>query len=400
MTATPTTDSLHTFYQRVRSRSLTLIAPLSGEDCALQSMPDASPQKWHLAHTSWFWETFVLMPGLPGFRPFDPAFAYLFNSYYNTVGEQYPRPLRGLLSRPDLNTVLAYREHVDAGMARWFAGNPGAVADKQALIRLGLNHEQQHQELQLTDVKHLLSLNPLAPAYGEALDRPSVAHASLDWQALGGHAAAIGHEDGGFAFDNEMPAHTQWLAPYEIANRLVTNGEYLRFVEAGGYRRPEFWLAEGYDHVCAQGWAAPIYWRQRDGQWLRFGLDGETPLAADEPVAHLSLYEADAYARFAGARLPTEFEWEHAARHAGARASGLLDTAWQWTSSSYAAYPGFEPSAGAIGEYNGKFMVNQYVLRGGSRLTPTGHTRFTYRNFFPAATRWQMTGVRLARSVR
>ncbi|MEZ5659557.1 MAG: ergothioneine biosynthesis protein EgtB [Burkholderiaceae bacterium] len=394
------TDDLIRTYRDIRSRSRALIEPLSAEDCALQSMPDASPQKWHLAHTSWFWETFVLTPGLPGYRAFDPSFSYLFNSYYNSIGEQFPRPIRGLLSRPDLNTVLAYREHVDAGMLRWFDQGHHADTDLHALVLLGLNHEQQHQELQLTDLKHLLSLNPLRPVYGPALDRPAPGPAPMAWHGFEGGAVTVGHDGRGFAFDNEGPAHTQWLAPYEIAERLVTNGEYLAFIDAGGYQRPEFWLSEGFAALTEQGWQAPAYWQQRDGRWCRFGLDGEAPLREQEPVIHLSLYEADAYARFAGARLATEFEWEHAARQVPAQLPDLANTAWQWTSSSYAPYPGYQAAAGAVGEYNGKFMVNQYVLRGGSRLTPPGHSRITYRNFFPAATRWQLTGLRLARGPR
>jgi len=375
-------------YPEVRAATAALAAPLSPEDCALQSMPDASPVKWHLAHTTWFFETFVLDRYANGHRAFHPAFRFLFNSYYNTIGEQFPRAQRGLVSRPGLDDVLRYCEHVDEGMRALLAG---ATLNDEALglVELGLHHEQQHQELILTDVKHLLSLNPLAPAYGERAPHPAAAPAPLEWRPCGGCIAEFGHDGAGFCFDNELPHHRQLLVPFELASRPATNGEYLAFVEDGGYRRPELWLSEGWAAVNAQDWRAPLYWRKRDGAWREFTLAGEGPLDASRPVTHLSHFEADAFARWSGARLPTEFEWEHAAEGEG--------QVWEWTSSSYGPYPGYRPAAGAVGEYNGKFMSNQYVLRGGSCATPAGHARRSYRNFFPSGARWQFSGVRLAR---
>jgi ergothioneine biosynthesis protein EgtB len=353
-------------------------------------MPDASPVKWHLAHTTWFFETFVLERHAGGHRPFHPAFRFLFNSYYNAVGEQFPRPQRGMVSRPGLQEVLRYRAYVDAGMARLLGGR-ALSAEALDLVELGLQHEQQHQELILTDVKHLLSLNPLEPAYGARAPHPARTAQPLAWRACEGGAVEIGHDGTGFAFDNELPRHGQLLVPFEIASRPATNGEYLAFVEDGGYRRPELWLSEGWQAVLAQRWEAPLYWRRRDGAWHEFTLRGLQPLDPECPVSHVSHFEADAYARWANARLPTEFEWEHAARDGG--------QVWEWTSSSYGPYPGYRPAPGAVGEYNGKFMSNQYVLRGGSCATPAGHARRSYRNFFPSAARWQFSGVRLARDV-
>jgi ergothioneine biosynthesis protein EgtB len=375
-------------YPEVRAASESLAAGLSPEDCALQSMPDASPVKWHLAHTTWFFETFVLGRFAPRYAAFHPAFRYLFNSYYNAVGEQYPRPSRGLVSRPDLEEVRRYRAHVDAGMARLLAG---AMLPDEALglVELGLHHEQQHQELILTDLKHLFSLNPLAPAYGERAPHPASAPARLEWQACEGCTVEVGHDGAGFCFDNELPRHRQILAPFELASRPASNAELLAFVEDGGYRRPELWLSEGWSLAQAQGWQAPLYWRKRDGAWREFTLSGEAPLEPERPATHLSHFEADAFARWSDARLPTEFEWEHAADNAG--------EVWEWTSSSYGPYPGYRPAAGAVGEYNGKFMSNQYVLRGASCATPAGHARRSYRNFFPSGARWQFSGVRLAR---
>ena len=402
-------------FRAVRAASLALIDGLSAEDCALQSMPDASPQKWHLAHTTWFWETFVLGVADPGYQPFDARYRYLFNSYYNTVGEQFPRPSRGMLSRPSLDTVLAYRRHVDEAMARLADGSaawPGADAQRwAAVLALGLNHEEQHQELMLTDLKHLWSINPLAPALDGA-PPANPPQRPLGWRRFEGGLADIGHDGRGFGFDNEFPRHRVWLEPVAIADRFVSNREYLAFVEAGGYEEPRWWLSEGHAHALASGWCAPACWRRIDGAWREYTLHGEVPLDPDAPVCHVSYYEADAYARFAGARLPTEFEWEHAAAEsvpggqfaqAGARhprmpqaGEDLYGGVWNWTSSSYGPYPGFRAADDAIGEYNGKFMVNQYVLRGGSCATPPGHVRRCYRNFFPAAARWQFTGIRLA----
>jgi ergothioneine biosynthesis protein EgtB len=406
-------------FEHVRQRSVHLAVPLSPEDCCAQSMPDASPVKWHLAHTTWFFETFILEAREAGFQPFHPAFRVLFNSYYNGVGDKHPRAQRGLLTRPALAEVLAYRADVDRRIARLLGDHP-ADAALAALVELGIQHEQQHQELILTDVKHLLAQSALYPAY---LDSPLAAcapAAPLDWVDFDGGLAEIGHAGTDFAFDNELPRHREYLAPFALASRLVTNGDYLEFIEAGGYRDPSLWLAEGWDGVARGGLAHPLYW-QRDeragdacagdeGAWREFTLHGLQRLDPARPVTHVSLYEADAYARWRGARLPTEAEWEFAARDVGiacgdmhprsAGGSGLAQMfgeCWQWTSSSYAPYPGFAPAAGAIGEYNGKFMINQYVLRGSSCATPHGHARASYRNFFPAGTRWQFTGIRLAR---
>lgn len=379
-------------FQSVRKRSLMLAEPLSDEDCGAQSMPDASPVKWHLAHTTWFFETFILERFEQDFAPFHPAFRVLFNSYYNGVGERHPRPQRGLLTRPTMREVLAYRADVDARMARLLAG----CADPQfaQLLTLGLQHEQQHQELILSDVKHLLSCSPLFPAYRDDLPERAAPAAALAFTAFEGGLADIGAEGEGFCFDNELPRHKQYVAPFALARRLVTNGEYLAFIDAGGYRDPALWLSEGWDWVCAHAIAHPLYWQcDAHGQWHEFTLHGLQRLDAAQPVTHLSLYEADACARYMGARLPTEAEWEVAARGDLAQMYGHC---WQWTSSSYAGYPGFASAPGALGEYNGKFMLNQYVLRGSSCATPPGHARASYRNFFPAAARWQFAGLRLA----
>jgi ergothioneine biosynthesis protein EgtB len=400
---------LSTAYEHVRQRTVHLAEPLTAEDCCAQSMPDASPVKWHLAHTTWFFETFILEPREPGFRPHNPAFRVLFNSYYNGVGAKHPRAQRGLLTRPTLAEVQAYRAIVDARMLRLLAAAPDD-AELAALVELGLQHEQQHQELILTDVKHLLSRNPLYPAYVDSPLPASGPVEPLSWIDFDGGLAEIGHAGGGFAFDNESPRHRQYLQPFALASRLVTNGEYLEFVEAGGYRDPALWLSDGWDLVANGTLAEPLYW-VRDGDRLReFTLHGLQALDLARPVTHVSLYEADAYARWRGGRLPTEAEWEFAARDVAltcgdlhpraAGSSGLAQMfgeCWQWTASSYAPYPGFAPAAGAIGEYNGKFMVNQYVLRGSSCATPHGHARASYRNFFPAGARWQFTGIRLAR---
>ncbi|HKE39939.1 MAG TPA: ergothioneine biosynthesis protein EgtB [Casimicrobiaceae bacterium] len=408
-------------YARVRAATAALAAPLSAEDCAIQSMPDASPVKWHLAHTSWFFETFVLEPHLKGYRPYRPAFRMLFNSYYNAVGEKHPRPERGLLSRPSYAEVLAYRTHVDAAMAEFLAQDHASNADIASIVELGINHEQQHQELILTDVLHMLSRNPLSPAYSHELSSCLQSEAPpLSWVEFDSALVEVGHSGDGFAFDNEMPRHRQYLEGFALASRPVTNGEYLAFIDDGGYRRPTLWLSEGWDWVNAHMIEAPLYWRRDDGGWQQFTLTGQRPLDPAAPVCHASLFEADAYARWAGARLPTEAEWETAASSAqraghfvedgvlrplpaiedhGSLAQ-LFGDVWEWTQSSYAPYPGFHAAAGAVGEYNGKFMCNQYVLRGGSFATPRSHIRPTYRNFFPASARWQFTGFRLARDVR
>jgi ergothioneine biosynthesis protein EgtB len=384
---------LRDMYDAVRGRSLQLADPLSDEDCGAQSMPDASPVKWHLAHTTWFFETFLLEPREAGFVPFDPAFRVLFNSYYNGVGARHPRPRRGMLTRPGMAGVRAYRADVDARMAALLAAHPDD-ADLAALVTLGLQHEQQHQELILTDVKHLLAQSPLYPAYLDGQPRAARAEAAR-WIAFGGGLVDIGFDGSDFSFDNELPRHRVYLQPYELASQLVTNGEYLAFIEAGGYRDPSLWLSEGWDAVAANGIDHPLYWVRQDDGWHTFTLHGLQPLDPGAPLEHVSLFEADAYARWAGARLPLEAEWEAAAQHAGL--ADLFGVCWQWTASSYAPYPGYAPAPGALGEYNGKFMINQYVLRGSSGATPPGHARASYRNFFPAGTRWQFSGIRLAR---
>lgn len=380
-------------YEAVRRQSLALAEPLSDEDCGAQSMPDASPVKWHLAHTTWFFETFLLEPREAHFVPFDPAFRVLFNSYYNGVGARHPRPRRGLLTRPGMAQVRAYRADVDARMARLLAAHRGDAA-LAALVELGLQHEQQHQELILTDVLHLLAQSPLYPAYRDATPPARTAQAT-EWIAFGGGLADVGHGSASFSFDNELPRHRVYLQPYELSSQLVTNGDFLAFIDAGGYQNPALWLSEGWDAVAQNGVDHPLYWVRQDDGWHAFTLHGLQPLDLNAPLAHVSLFEADAYARWAGARLPTEAEWEAAAQHAGL--ADLFGVCWQWTASSYAPYPGYAPAAGALGEYNGKFMINQYVLRGSSSATPAGHARATYRNFFPAGTRWQFAGIRLAR---
>ena len=379
-------------YRSVRERTTALASPLSDEDCCVQSMPDASPTKWHLAHTSWFFETFVLERWERGFRPFDPAFRVLFNSYYNAVGDKHPRAQRGLLTRPGLDQVRAYRADIDARIQALLASS--SDQELLALVQLGLQHEQQHQELMLTDIQHLFSRNPLLPAYQSQAPLARAAP-DLRWYKFAGGLTEIGHAGEGFGFDNEMPRHSVFLQPYDIASRLVTNGEYAAFIAAGGYANPALWLAEGWDWRMAQGRAQPLYWRGETDAWQEFTLGGLVALNPDAPLTHVCHYEADAYARWAGARLPTESEWEHAATEVDL--DQLLSDAWQWTASSYAAYPGFRVGPGAVGEYNGKFMVNQYVLRGGSCATPQGHTRASYRNFFPASACWQFSGIRLAR---
>ena len=381
-TAAQSHNALADTYASVRAHSEKLAVPLSAEDCALQSMPDASPVKWHLAHTSWFFET-VILAKQPGYKPVDPRFAFLFNSYYEALGPRHPRPRRGLLSRPSLEDIYAYRAQIDAAMQE-------ACSDEtlRDTITLGLNHEQQHQELILTDIKHAFFSNPLLPAYRPD-PAPPRAPQKLEWQAHEGGAMLIGHEGTDFAFDNETPRHPVLLRPFRIASRPVSNGEYQAFIADGGYRRPEFWLSDGWARVQEEDWQAPLYWlKDGDGNESVFTLSGVRALDPHAPVEHVSFYEAVAYAAWAGARLPTEFEWE-----ASCVAHGDV---WEWTRSSYDPYPGFKPFAGVAAEYNGKFMVGQMVLRGGSSATPPGHARPTYRNFFPAQARWQFSGIRLA----
>lgn len=380
----------------VRDASLALTRSLNAEDQCVQAMPDASPTKWHLAHTSWFFETLVLQPYARGYRCFDARFALLFNSYYESLGPRHPRPQRGLLTRPTLAEVHAYRAAVDLAMADLLRECPAQdFALAAPLIELGLQHEQQHQELMLTDILHLFSLNPLLPA---VFDTPAARRSTppaAGWIEHHGGDVAIGHAGAGFAFDNETPRHTVRLLPFELANRLVTNGEYQRFIDDGGYARAALWLSDGWAAVQAHGWHSPLHWLPEGRE---FTLRGAQPRDSEEPVRHLSFFEAAAYAEWAGARLPTEFEWEAAVTGASppAQAFGL---AWQWTRSSYDPYPRFRPAAGAVSEYNGKFMVGQIVLRGSSVATPAGHARATYRNFFPPAARWQFSGLRLARDL-
>lgn len=444
-------SSLQANFEAVRALSAQLADPLSPEDQCVQSMPDASPVKWHLAHTTWFFETVVLKAHAPDYRVFDERYAYLFNSYYEALGPRHPRPQRGMLTRPSVDDVRGYRDYVDAAMAAFLErADTCALARAGPLITLGLHHEQQHQELMLTDLKHLLSFNPLQPAYASAapsvtasdptplraspsLDAPAFAtfdaSASRDtldfasrapaprWLDFPGGIHPIGHDGTGFAFDNESPRHEVLLHPYRLASRLVTCGEYLDFIHDDGYCRPELWLSDGWMTVQTEGWRAPLYWGDVDAaRPTLFTLMGPRALDAAEPVCHLSFYEAAAYAQWADARLPTEFEWEAAAARQstiahrydcgyphpvpageGKGVQQLFGEVWEWTRSSYDPYPGFRPLAGAVGEYNGKFMVGQVVLRGGSCATPPGHLRATYRNFFPPAARWQFSGLRLAR---
>jgi ergothioneine biosynthesis protein EgtB len=409
-------------YSSVRSFTQALTSRLSPEDCQVQSMPDASPTKWHLAHTTWFFETFLLAP-LDDYQLFHPRYGFLFNSYYEAVGPRHARPLRGVLSRPSLDEVMAYRAHVDAAMET--ALSAGRFDEEaHGLVELGLHHEQQHQELILTDIKHAFSGNALSPAYLLPEEAPPSAAElpELAWLEGRSEIVEVGHAGEGFAFDNEGPRHRVLLAPHAIANRLVTNGEFLEFVRAGGYGQSRWWMSAGWAHLREKGWSHPAYWRECEGEWRQFTLRGEEALDLSSPVTHVSLYEADAYARWAGARLPTEFEWEALAAsqvddiEAGnfvergafhpqtaqlpkAGAAQLWGDVWEWTQSAYSPYPGFRAAEGAVGEYNGKFMMNQYVLRGGSVASSMTHLRPTYRNFFYSPDRWQFSGIRLARDL-
>ena len=404
-------------YSTVRSATDALAQPLSAEDAGLQSMPDASPAKWHLAHTTWFFETFVLAEAIEGYRPFHPRYGYLFNSYYQTVGRMHPRTQRGLLTRPSLSDVERYRAHVDTRMLELLEA--GRLSDALlAVVEVGLHHEQQHQELLLTDIKHGFSCNPLRPAYREPPAAVAVGDApDVVWIEHEGGIHRIGHDTKAFAFDNERPRHDALVHPFRIASRLVTSGEYLDFMADGGYARPELWLSAGWDLRQREGWDAPLYWEREGDAWHPMTLHGMRPLDPAVPVCHVSVYEADAFARWKHARLPTEFEWEVACASSpvggnlvesdalhplparsgpGHQLTQAFGDTWEWTASAYAPYPGFEPLAGSLGEYNGKFMCNQLVLRGGSCATPSTHARLTYRNFFPPDARWQFSGIRLA----
>lgn len=407
-------------FRKVRGDSERLAKPLSPEDWMVQSMPDASPLKWNLAHTSWFFETFILRVHASDYQVFHPKFGYLFNSYYNQVGKMHPRPERGMLSRPTADDILAFRAHVNGAVEKLVETAPVETIDKIApLMALGLAHEEQHQELLLTDLKHGLFQNPLLPAAYQETPEEGATPPPLNWERMEGGLCEIGWNGEGFAFDNEGPRHKVYLHPFELANRPVTNADYMAFMDDGGYENPNYWLSDAWDIIRREGWSAPLYWRKSAEGWREYTLFGERPVRANAPVCHVSYYEAAAYASWAEARLPTEFEWEAAASlfplkgrflQNGAfrspapascdqRLRQLFGNVWEWTASPYVAYPGYAPPSGAIGEYNGKFMSGQMVLRGGSCATPEGHMRLSYRNFFPPAARWQFSGIRLARDL-
>lgn len=406
-------------YATVRRTTERLIAPLTVDDCNIQTMPDVSPAKWHIAHTSWFFETFILVPHAPGYRLFHERFGYLFNSYYEAVGPRHARPQRGNLSRPTLDEVVAYRRHVDAAMHQVLAGVASEVL--QDLVELGLQHEQQHLELLLTDIKHVLGTNPLQPAYhSHGVDVGGVVP-EMTWALQPEGLVEVGHAGGGFAFDNERPRHKVWLDAFEIAKRPITQGEWLEFIRDGGYATPSLWLSDGWTWVQQNGIQAPMYWYNDEEGWAKYALHGPAAIDLAQPVTHISFYEAAAFAQWAGARLPTEAEWEVTASskpllgdfqdagcyepqplgagHPGHKADYFYGGAWEWTASAYAPYPGFTAPSGALGEYNAKFMASQMVLRGGSCATPQSHIRSSYRNFFYPHQRWQFTGLRLARNV-
>lgn len=414
-------SSLFSLYWGARQRTQLLVSGLSAEDMTVQTMPDVSPTKWHLAHTTWFWECFVLRQHLDGYQEYSPEFNYLFNSYYEQVGARHARPERGFLTRPSLADVLAYRAHVDAAMERLLSGHQEFdFAQVEALVELGVAHEEQHQELLVTDIKHVLSKHPFSPLAWPADTLGGNELPDLHWHAFDAGLYMFGHDGDSFHFDNEGPRHKAWLEAFALASRPVSNGEYLEFMADGGYDTAPLWLSEGWATVNERGWCAPLYWRQRDGEWFEFTLGGERRIDPAAPVTHLSYFEASAFAEWAGARLPEEREWElAAASHDPGRAealsperaphprsqpdhdgySQLFGGVWEWTRSAYSAYPRYRPAAGAVGEYNGKFMCGQFVLRGGSCATPPGHVRASYRNFFPPDARWQFSGLRLAKDI-
>jgi ergothioneine biosynthesis protein EgtB len=380
-------------FRAVRAATLHLAAPLSAEDCQMQSMPDASPTKWHLAHTTWFFETFLLLPHLSDYEALNPAYTKLFNSYYVGVGDRHARPQRGLISRPSLEQVIAYRAHVDAAMERLLRADDRRHDD---LVELGLQHEQQHQELILMDIQHAFSCNSVDPLYAADWTDGQIVNGDPKWVQIPGGLYRIGHQSDGFSFDNEGKAHRLWLEPFSLFRQLVPAGDYTAFIDDRGYARPELWLSDGWAMAQNEGWTAPLYWQRAENGWSRFSLAGRRAISPDEPLVHISYYEAEAYARWASCRLPTEAEWEVAANQSAL--DQIFDTAWQWTGSAYLPYAGFVQADGAVGEYNGKFMINQMVLRGGSCATPAGHSRASYRNFFPPGARWAFSGLRLARS--
>ena len=405
-------------YRRIRGNSHSICAPLQTEDYVIQTMDDVSPPKWHLAHTTWFFESFLLEPHLAGYQRFHPRYGFLFNSYYEAAGERHPRPRRGLLSRPTVREVYGYRAHVDRHMERLIEQLNKQAGESEreriaALVELGLNHEEQHQELLIADIKHILAENLLSAVYVPERSAAAAAPAGVRWMSHDGGLREIGFEGEGFSYDNEGPRHRVYLEPYQLASRLVTNGEYLEFIEAGGYEQPGHWLSEGWATVQERGWQAPLYWEKADAGWTMMTLSGPRKVRESEPVCHVSYFEADAFARWSGKRLPSEAEWECAASRepidgnfyearrfhpapADGASSQFFGDVWEWTQSPYTPYPGFQPAAGAVGEYNGKFMCNQQVLRGGSCATSRRHIRPTYRNFFPADARWQFSGLRLA----
>lgn len=414
-------DYLSEQYQSIRQFTERLCEPLIIEDYIIQSMPDVSPTRWHIAHVSWFFETFVLNPYASNYKPINPKYKYLFNSYYIAVGERYPRPLRGLLSRPNVHEIFEYRKHIDENMMVFINQIDDAkLTELTLLIETGLHHEQQHQELMLTDIKHVFSVNPLYPVYRE-VTRPQVDEvAAMKWIPYEEGIFSIGHGDNSFCYDNETPRHRVFLEPFEFGSRLITNGEYMDFMEDDGYKRADLWLSMGWDTVNQNEWESPLYWLKQDGEWYEFSLNGLQKVNPHEPVCHVSYYEADAFARWKDARLPTEAEWEVVAQDAVIQGNfvddGMYHTAalieadankpaqmygdaWEWTQSSYSPYPGYKAPKGAIGEYNGKFMCNQFVLKGGSCATTLSHIRPTYRNFFYPPDRWQFMGIRLVKDV-